>query len=111
MNPLLDPTPKTCTIPSPKPPKPLPPGAVAPEVVAPAPIAAPPPGSVPDFAGMGLGRALDVARTQGIAVEVIGSGRVIDQLPAAGSARPQGKIKLVFSDGNSPSSAMSTQPR
>ncbi len=124
-NPLLDTAPKTCTIPSPKPvvvkPVVVKPVVVKPVVVKPslqgaevpvvAVAATPAPGSVPDFLGMGLGRALDLSRAQGIAVEVVGSGQVIEQVPAPGAVRPQGKIKLVFSDGNSQRAQAPAQPR
>jgi len=116
LSPYLDPTPKTCTIPSPKPVKVDAKPAIAVDAAAEAPVVAPPPvappaGSVPDFVGMGLGRALDLARRHGIAVEVSGSGRVIEQVPAPGAARPSSRIKLRFSDGNSPSEPMPAQPR
>jgi cell division protein FtsI (penicillin-binding protein 3) len=43
--------------------------------------------TVPDFTGMGLGRALEVARQVGLRLEVRGSGLVVGQEPAPGSPR------------------------
>ena len=54
--------------------------------------------SVPDFAGLGVGKALDRARELHIPVEVIGSGRVIAQDPPAGPATSFTKLTLRFSD-------------
>jgi cell division protein FtsI (penicillin-binding protein 3) len=54
--------------------------------------------SVPDFAGLGVGKALDRARDLHIPVEVIGSGRVIAQDPPAGPATSFTKLTLRFSD-------------
>ncbi|HEU0031062.1 MAG TPA: penicillin-binding transpeptidase domain-containing protein [Kofleriaceae bacterium] len=59
---------------------------------------------VPDFRGLGLGKALELARDAHVAVEVRGSGQVIAQDPLPGPARPVDKILLRFSDGDSPSS-------
>jgi hypothetical protein len=42
---------------------------------------------VPDFSGLGLGRALALAQQSGLRVEVSGSGLVVAQEPAPGSAR------------------------
>jgi cell division protein FtsI (penicillin-binding protein 3) len=53
---------------------------------------------VPDFAGMGVGKALDRARELHIPVEMIGSGRVIAQDPPAGPATSFTKLTLRFSD-------------
>lgn len=47
----------------------------------------PPNERVPDFLGLGLGRALAVAGQAGLRVEVTGSGLVVAQEPPAGSAR------------------------
>lgn len=106
--------PKTCTVPSPLPPKPTPALATAAKAAPPAdpaPLpaifttaAAPPTPSgpsVPDFRGMGVGRALDVAREASVAIEVTGSGRVIEQDPAPGAPLTADRIHLRFSDGNS----------
>jgi cell division protein FtsI (penicillin-binding protein 3) len=86
------------------PPKPAP---------APAPVvdeapAAPPPSAddeplpadavtVPDFRGMGVGRALDLAREQHLAIEIAGSGRVTSQDPPPGPAAGPVHVKLQFS--------------
>ena len=71
-----------------------PPGASAPPVQAPV-VAASSSGAaavpanqrVPDFTGLGLGRALALANKTGLRVEVSGSGLVVAQEPAPGSAR------------------------
>ncbi|MFO0576018.1 MAG: penicillin-binding protein [Polyangia bacterium] len=47
----------------------------------------PPSERVPDFVGLGLGRALAVARQAGMRVEVTGSGLVVAQEPSPGSPR------------------------
>ncbi|MEJ7597006.1 MAG: penicillin-binding protein [Kofleriaceae bacterium] len=60
---------------------------------------------VPDFRGMGIKRALDVARADQIQLELAGSGRVVEQRPAAGTPRTAGEplhVSLRFSDGDSP---------
>ena len=106
MSPLLDPTPKTCTIPSPKPPRPakvvVAIGPALPALVEVAPPAPEPPAAgeldVPDFRGMGLSRALDLARSSRIPLDVSGSGRVIDQVPAPGRAARPVRVSLRFSD-------------
>ncbi|MEO9157328.1 MAG: penicillin-binding transpeptidase domain-containing protein [Kofleriaceae bacterium] len=54
--------------------------------------------TVPDFAGLGVGKALDRARELHLPVEVIGSGRVIAQDPPAGPATSFTKLTLRFSD-------------
>jgi cell division protein FtsI (penicillin-binding protein 3) len=71
------------------PPPPEPPPAVDPVIAA---------VTVPDFAGMGVGRALDVARSLDIAVDVIGSGRVVAQDPPPGPADTLTHVTLHFSD-------------
>ena len=43
--------------------------------------------TVPDFRGMGVGRALEVARQAGLRLEISGSGLVVGQEPAPNSAR------------------------
>jgi cell division protein FtsI (penicillin-binding protein 3) len=54
--------------------------------------------TVPDFTGMGVGKALDRARELHIPVDMIGTGRVIAQDPAAGPASSFTKLTLRFSD-------------
>ncbi|MBX3154480.1 MAG: PASTA domain-containing protein [Deltaproteobacteria bacterium] len=60
-------------------------------------------GGVPDFTGMGVGRALDVARAAKLAIAARGTGRVIAQLPLPGTPlgelAPGARIDLTFSDG------------
>jgi cell division protein FtsI (penicillin-binding protein 3) len=51
------------------------------------PSPSPSPATIPDFTGMGLGRALEVARQAGLRLEVRGSGLVVGQEPAPHSAR------------------------
>jgi cell division protein FtsI (penicillin-binding protein 3) len=54
--------------------------------------------TVPDFTGMGVGKALDRARELHIPVDMIGTGRVIAQDPLAGPASSFTKLTLRFSD-------------
>ena len=56
---------------------------------------------IPDFRGMGMRRALDTARDHSIAVDVAGSGHVIEQDPAPGSRSAGARVALRFSDGDS----------
>ena len=74
--------------------------APAPAVVAPVIAVAPDPAAVaiPDFSGMGVGRALELARTLHVPVSVLGSGRVVAQDPPAGPALGSIKLTLHFSD-------------
>jgi cell division protein FtsI (penicillin-binding protein 3) len=53
---------------------------------------------IPDFKGMGVGRALDEARKLHLGVDVEGSGLVIEQEPPAGPTTTATRIKLRFSD-------------
>jgi cell division protein FtsI (penicillin-binding protein 3) len=53
---------------------------------------------IPDFRGMGVGRALDEARKLHLEVDVIGSGQVIEQEPAPGPIASVGRVRLRFSD-------------
>ena len=57
------------------------------------------PGTLPDFRGMSVGRAIEVARAAGIAVELVGTGRVVEQDPPPGA--PSARATLRFSDGAS----------
>jgi cell division protein FtsI (penicillin-binding protein 3) len=119
---LTDVPAKTCTIPAPKPPKPgQPVAAVAGEptgrkgstFASAHEIAAEPEVKqvvqlVPDFRGLGLRRAIDLARTEHLELELSGSGRVIEQTPAPGSPLPadqRAHVTLRFSDEDSPTSA------
>jgi cell division protein FtsI (penicillin-binding protein 3) len=82
---------------------PLPSPAGAPAAVplpAPAPVAELAPDllpGIPDFGGMGLARALDLARENHLQVEVEGSGVVVAQEPGPGAA-PGARVRLHFSD-------------
>jgi membrane peptidoglycan carboxypeptidase len=55
--------------------------------------------SIPDFRGLGLARALDLARKHDLALKIEGSGRVISQVPPPGLATGPARCKLVFSQG------------
>ena len=52
---------------------------------------------VPDFTGMSMGRALDLARSAGIEVELEGAGRVIEQYPPPGPVPRPGSCRIVLS--------------
>jgi cell division protein FtsI (penicillin-binding protein 3) len=56
------------------------------------------PGTLPDFRGMSVGRAIDAARAAGIALELAGTGRVVAQDPPPGSAATRATLR--FSDGD-----------
>lgn len=106
-NALLDTAPKTCVpaAPAPKPAAPAKPAVVAappPLVDADEPAPAEPIAGaiqIPDFRGLGVARALDVAREAHLAVDISGSGRVVNQDPAPGSVPAPVRITLKFSDG------------
>ena len=53
---------------------------------------------VPDFTGLGLARALDLARENHLSVDVTGTGRVVSQDPPAGPAGAQVRVTLHLSD-------------
>jgi len=57
---------------------------------------------IPSFAGMGVRRALDLARSLHLPVEVIGSGRVVVQDPPAGPAVGANRLVLRFADEIAP---------
>ncbi len=117
--------PRTCTIPTPRPPV----GKPAAIVVPPQPSEAPdvasavtilgglasdvpsePTIDIPDFRGMGIRRAIDTARVAHLPVDIAGSGQVIEQDPLPGPARPGSRVTLRFSDGDSPTSRPATAP-
>ncbi|HZS42515.1 MAG TPA: penicillin-binding protein [Polyangia bacterium] len=52
---------------------------------------------VPDFTGMSVGEALDVAKRVGLRVEVLGSGYATAQSPGPGAARRGAACRVVFS--------------
>jgi hypothetical protein len=52
---------------------------------------------VPDFRGLGVQRALDLARDQHLAIEIAGTGRVTTQDPPPGPATGTVHVKLQFS--------------
>jgi len=51
---------------------------------------------MPDFTGLGLAEALELARERGIRVEVEGSGRAIAQFPPPGAAHKPAECRIVF---------------
>ncbi len=54
------------------------------------------PGGMPDFTGLGVAEALEVAKEQGIRVEVEGSGRAIRQFPPPGAPSKAAECRIVF---------------
>ena len=115
--------PRTCTVPTPRPPvgKLPAPAPVIEPIAAPAAasiisilgkLAAPAPEVptvvIPDFRGMGLRRAIDTAHAAHLSLDLAGSGQVIDQDPPPGPARVTSRVALRFSDGDSPSSRPAT---
>jgi cell division protein FtsI (penicillin-binding protein 3) len=107
-NRYLDPAVKTClpgpkSVATPRPVAEIKATATAPvieDVEAPTPTD-PEPGAItiPDFTGLGVTRALDLAREAHLPVDLKGSGRVISQDPAPGSVASPVRITLTFSDG------------
>lgn len=63
---------------------------------------------VPDFTGMGVSRALDVARKAGVAVEVDGSGRAVEQFPPPGPSPRPTACRIVFAQAYRPK--LATEP-
>ena len=51
---------------------------------------------IPDFRGMGMTRALELAARRGIEVEVSGSGKAVHQFPPPGPARKPAECRIVF---------------
>ena len=76
------------------------PGVVEEPALPPEPEPEPDPAAImiPDFRGMGIGRAIDEARKLGLAVEIEGRGQVVEQDPAPGPTLNVGRVKLRFSD-------------
>lgn len=56
---------------------------------------------IPDFTGMGIQRALDVARAAGISVEIEGSGRAVEQFPPPGPVPWPAECRIVFAPSRS----------
>ncbi len=54
------------------------------------------PGGMPDFSGLGVAEALELASQQGIRVEVEGSGRAIRQFPPPGATSKAAECRIVF---------------
>jgi hypothetical protein len=52
---------------------------------------------IPDFRGMGIARAIAAARQAHVAIEISGTGRVVEQHPAAGSSHAA-SVSLRFAD-------------
>lgn len=57
---------------------------------------------IPDFTGMSMGRALDLARDAGIEVELEGTGRVVEQYPPPGPVPRPGSCRIVLSSSVRP---------
>lgn len=95
---------RTC-LPSASPARPAPPGAApiarpaAPSAPDVAPVADPTV-DVPDFRGMGIARAIAAARQAHVAVEISGTGRVVEQHPAPGPGHAA-RVSLRFADAGS----------
>jgi cell division protein FtsI (penicillin-binding protein 3) len=51
---------------------------------------------MPDFTGLGMVEVLELARERGIRVEVIGSGRAIEQFPSPGQAGSSAECRVTF---------------
>lgn len=54
--------------------------------------------AIPDFTGMGMQRALDMAATLHLPVTIVGTGRVTTQKPSPGFFTDAGELTLWFSD-------------
>jgi cell division protein FtsI (penicillin-binding protein 3) len=54
--------------------------------------------TIPDFRGMGVGRALDEARKLQLEIDIDGTGQVVEQDPPPGPTLTPGRVKLRFSD-------------
>jgi hypothetical protein len=54
------------------------------------------PGGMPDFTGLGVAEALELAGQHGIRVEVEGSGRAIRQFPPPGAPSEAAECRIVF---------------
>ena len=52
--------------------------------------------AMPDFLGLGMAEVLELAKEKGVRVEVIGSGRAIEQFPSPGPARRSAECRVVF---------------
>jgi cell division protein FtsI (penicillin-binding protein 3) len=104
-NPYLDPSVKTCTIPAPSAKRGAPvvkmgEGITLESGEEPAPPPAPDLGPdsiiVPEFRGMGYAKAMELARTQHLSIKSTGSGKVVEQTPAAGPSEAVDAITLRF---------------
>jgi hypothetical protein len=54
---------------------------------------------VPRFYGLGYAAAIERSRETGVAIEVSGSGHVVEQTPLPGTAPEGTKVTLRFGDG------------
>jgi cell division protein FtsI (penicillin-binding protein 3) len=77
----------------------LPPGSMSGDMV-----------TIPDFRGMSVKHALDVARNAGIAVDIEGSGRAVEQFPAPGPAPWPGECRIVFAPAHGVKEARAAAP-
>ncbi|MCB9559359.1 MAG: transpeptidase family protein [Kofleriaceae bacterium] len=57
---------------------------------------------IPDFRGASIARALDLARTSGLVIDVDGSGRAVAQEPAPGRAPAGTVVRVTFAAGTAP---------
>ncbi len=53
---------------------------------------------IPDFTGLGIAQALDLAAEAGLAVRIEGSGRAVSQQPEPGFSRTATECRIVFRD-------------
>jgi cell division protein FtsI (penicillin-binding protein 3) len=51
---------------------------------------------MPDFGGLGMVEVLEMAREKGVKVEVVGSGRAIEQFPPPGRTGRSAECRVVF---------------
>lgn len=68
------------------------------------------PGGMPDFTGMGVADALELATERGIRVEVEGSGRAIAQFPPPGAAGKAAECRIVFAHESAAPTRSSLEP-
>jgi cell division protein FtsI (penicillin-binding protein 3) len=57
---------------------------------------------MPDFLGLGLADALELSRERGVRVELVGSGRAIEQFPPPGQPADPAECRIVFAHESAP---------